>query len=412
MSEAVANTPSGTGNSPAPSAPSTSTPSAPSKPASPSFKPKGNDTSGQFRNFLRDEPSSSALDDVDDEGEYTAEPENDSFEASTEETEESFEPEAEPTEEDESWLEKIKGHRKLHGVDLENIIEALAEGRIPDELMDVLKLKMKRGDEEWESPLSKARNEGMMHRDYTSKLQAFSTERDEFNAGKDEFIGMLQNWKSEGDKFPKGDPRRGEALLAGLEHLEFPIEEAAHALALRLQKLDKMTPQERALYDRETKLEKESKAFKAEQAKLQQAKSKESLEAATQKNIDFVQTTAHGLFQKANIPITDNVWKLFIDDLRIVNSSYAPGTPITPEQVETAFYSTADKYQNVLSKKQQQAQAPAKGQPGRAPTGQFTSPAREQVAAAGIAQKVQAARKPKSGGAMNSSDFRKKFLGG
>lgn len=414
MSEAVANTPaSGTGSAPsAPSAPAPAT--KPSASAGP--KPSNNgQTSAQFRSFLKsDAPISSPSVDLssdDDEGEYS-EPEAEASDDSSE-TSEAEETEQEPGEEDESWLEKIKGHRKLHGLDLEAVVEALAEGRLPDELMDIIKIKLKNGDQEWESPLSKARNEAMLHQDYTRKLQAFGIERDDFNAGKDEFVGMLQTWKGEGDKFPKGDPRRGEALLHGLEHLEFPIEEAAMALAHRLRKLDQMTPEQRQLFEERNKFEKESKAFKAEQAKLQQAQQSEKNKANTEGKVAFVNKTAEGLFAKAGIPVNENTWRLFIDDFKVITSSYAPGADWTPEMIENAFYSMADKYQSVLARKQQQAAAGKNPQAGRTAGGQFTSPAREQVAAAGLTQKVQGPRaKPRNGGSMSSSDFRKKFLSG
>ncbi len=391
----VANTSSsGTGATPSPS---TSTPVSAPTPSGSTSRSNAMSPS-EFRNRLRgtsDESFETEAADPDDA--EVESPEETTFQASEEETEapqlEETEEEASP-EEDNTWLEALKEYKQLHGLELVDIIKALAAGQLPDKLQDIIKIKLKNGDEEWESPISKARKEAMMHHDYTNKLQAFGKERDEYHADKNEFIGMLQNWK--------GNP---EALLDGLERLEFPVLEAAKLLAARHRKLDTMTPAERELYEENAALKREQNKIKYEQRRGQETEGKKQTAALAAKHSDFVTTTAQQLFQKHQVPMDERTWRVFLGKFNIISDSFPPGVEWTADMVENAFEATHYDYQQALARREkaQVGATPPK------PKAKFDSPAREAVAK--LQQPSSQQRKGQKGGAMNSAQFRKQFLG-
>ena len=323
----VATTPSsGTG---ATHSPATSTPV--STPAASTPSSKGNAMSpSEFKNRLRgtsDQTFETEAAPDDGEVESLEETNFQAGEEEVEEVEETEETEDETVpEEDNAWLEALKEYKQLHGLELVDIIKALAAGQLPDKLQDIIKIKLKNGDEEWESPISKARKEAMMHHDYTNKLQAFGKERDEYHADKDEFVGMLKNWK--------GNP---EALLDGLERLEFPVLAAAKLLAARHRKLDAMTPAERELYEENAALKREQNKIKYDQRRGQETEGKKQTEALATKRSDFVSTTAQQLFQKHQVPMDERTWRVFLSKFKIISDSFPPGAEWTAEMIENAF---------------------------------------------------------------------------
>lgn len=383
MSDVSANTPSsGTGS--APSAPS-------STPSTSSSAPNSLSVS-DFRNRNRQARSQPEPESVETEVETSAPEESETVDSSVEgtEIEEVEETETEEVEEDLSWLQELKGFKQLHGLELKDIVQAISEGRLPDELLGVLKTKLKHGEEEWEDTFEGVRKNQMRHRDYTQKLQAFARDRDEYNTDKTEFIDMLQSWK--------GNP---DALLSGLERLEFPVLDAAKLLAKRHQELASMTPRERELFEQKAALERELNKNKFDQKRQAQTKSQEQVKLDADKRADFVSNTAKTLFDKVKIPLNDRTWNSFLGKFQIISNSYPPGTAWTAEMIEHAVDATEYDYKEALGRRdslQQNANPPK-------PVQKFESPAREQVAK--LKQAVPAAKPGKKGGAMTSSDFRK-----
>lgn len=296
---------------------------------------------------------------------------------------------ADGSEEDFSWLDNLKPHRQLHGVDIEKLVEALANGELPPELAAVLKTTLKNGEDTQEVSYADLQKNGMFHWDYTRKLQALSDEKRSFHADKDGFLNEVSSWR---------DPK---TLLEAMEHYEFPILDAAKLLAERLDKLHKMHPAERAAYEKEQQLTKREREFERKQRAEQEKVAKASTEHLTKQTHTLIQNTANGLFQKSGLPMEQNTWSLFLRKLTVVSESYAPGTPINEDMVEAAFYATKQVYDTTRAKR---ASAQEAAKPNQA--NQFTSPAREQVAARGTVAKVQQPGKNK-GGKMTATDFQK-----
>ena len=296
-------------------------------------------------------------------------------------------------EEDISWLDAIKPHKQLHGLELSDIVAALAEGRLPPELAKNIKMQFKNGEEVWEGTFEQARKEHMLHRDYTQKTQRFNEEKAAYEGDKGEFLQMLHTWKS-----------NPEALLSGLERMQFPMLEAAKLLAARIQKLESMTPQERQLYEEKQKFEEERRTFQREQQKLNQTKQQAETAVAVKGYQDIVQNTAQKLFQQSGIPHNENTWRLFLHNFETYTTA---GHDWNAETAQLAFEAMADDYNSVLAKRQraqQQAVAPK-------PAQEFSSPAREQVVKSGIVKQVQKGANRSKGGAMTPGDFKKMLQG-
>lgn len=387
----------------APSAPTASTPSAPAKTST------GNAVSARnFKSVMRDRIANGPELDMEAAPSQHEDPvENRNVDGN--EYQEDSTPElaaqdvdenGEPVEEDLTWLQDLKQFKQLHGLDLKDIVQALSEGRLPDELHDIIQVKMKNGDQEWESPLSKARREAMLHHDYTQKLQALSKEKEEYTTDKNEFIEMIQGWRG-----------NGEALLDGLERLEFPVLEAAKILAKRHRELDAMTPRERELYEQNQNYQREINKSKYDSKKAAIEQSKARAKADGDQMADFVSKTAHGLFTKNKIPVDQKNWSLFLDKFQTISNSYPAGTPWSEEMVSDAFEATAYAHKQANAHRDQ-AQAQASNTPAKKPLvqPQFESPAREQVAKLKAAN-APAPRPGKKGGAMTRADFRKQVFG-
>ena len=380
-----------------PTGSTTATPATTSTPTSPSTSSKGNAmTPGDFKSRLRGTSDKAfETETVVDDPEDVPEEVETNFQAAEEEPETvADEPESETSEEDFSWLEALKEHKQLHGLELVDLVKALAEGRLPEELHDIIKIKLKNGDEEWESPLSKARKEAMLHHDYTNKLQTFAKEKKEYFDDKNEFLEMLQSWKT-----------NPESLLNAMERLEFPILDAAKLLAHRHRELDAMTPRERELYEQKQKLERELEKDKYEQKRQKISEHEASVKIEADKKADFVSIAAKQLFDKHQVPLDERTWRLFLNKFQIISNSFPPGTAWTIDMIENAFEATHYDYQQALVKREG---AQKTALPQKAPQ-KFDSPAREAVAR--LQQTAPAPKKGVKGGALKPADFRKQFLG-
>lgn len=339
--------------------------------------------------------------DIDSEVPASVEPSDDELETSPLEAESPLETEAEPVEEDWSWMEPLKAHRQLHGLELSDIVTALASGSLPDPLLKILKVKLKDGDNEWEDTIDGARRGAMMRRDYSRKTQQLAEERDSFTADRDEFVSMLHGWKS--------DPKR---LKAGLQHMGFPFLEAAKLLAEEHRQLAALPPEARALYEEKTKAEAELQKLKYEQERASKLQARESEKAQTQKRVDFVTQSAQPIFQASGVPLNKGTWGVFLRHFDAISRAN-PGTEWNEHMVRFAVEATAEEY-NELKSQMNPAPAAAPAATAAVKVPANGSPARAQIQKAGLAggQTYDSATAPKprpKGGRITIADFRKKI---
>lgn len=359
----------GAASAPAPSSPST--PSAPSSskvsPGAPSAQPKM--TSAQFRAKM----SSTA-----DENAFTrareapSEPEVEVPETETTEPAESSESATEPevenpldteSDEDYSWLESVKAYRQVHGLNVEELLGALAEGNIPEALWDKLFIDGKDGEQTWRDSLSDVRNNGLRARNYHAKTTALAQERakfaeesSKFNTEREQLLHLVSGWKNDAT---------GKSLLAGLRHLGLPVMEMAQALAQELQAVDQLGPGAMELYEAKAKMEAELQAererLKFWQAKQEQeARQRQEREATARQEatVKHIHERAVKLFGDAKMPITDGAWNLFTENLNPLWAAAGgpEAGPPTDSDIRDAFRITREQIQAYVAEHASSAQ--------------------------------------------------------
>lgn len=294
-------------------------------------------------------------------------------------------------EEDYSWASDLKQYKDgLHGLKLQELLQALAEGKLPDALHDQLRVSLKDGDEEWEDTISNVRNSGMMRKNYTKKLQEFSKQRDAFQKEQGELVDYLKGWKS--------DPSQ---LLAGARKMGFPILEAAQLLAQEMayaEELDTAKPGAGKDWLEAQRMKSEYADLKRQQERFQNQRQ----QAQTQGQVTEVRTAARdasiNAFKSANLKLTEGSWNLYAQHLDAVWEDRS--APPTRDQIQLALGATKEEVESYVQNHHKQASAAA--------------PAQVKLGAKAVDGGAPKAVSPKAPQqkALTSKEFRKKIMGG
>jgi hypothetical protein len=313
-------------------------------------------------------------------------------------------PEVEQTEEapDYSWAADIQDYRQLHGMELKEVLQALAEGRIPEALWDKLRIPLKDGDEEWEDTLGAARDGAMMRHNFTKKAQALAQERDAFYKERNDLIDYMKGWKE--------DPRK---LLAGLRKLGMPYDAMARAYAEEVAQFEHLSQLEqegklppgtaKALQQKqelEAQLEEQRVALARAQQQQQTTQTDEQAQQIGQQvKTASVQALDEIGYKLSDGTLTEGVWELFKTSLQAiwnVNGDQAP----SKMQIREAARATKAQIDSYLRKAAPAtAQTPAPKLGGKALDG----------GAPKVAPKVTSNGRPKP---TTSAEFRKKMMNG
>ena len=116
--------------------------------------------------------------------------------------------------------------RMIHGMSAEQVLAALEEGVIPEELYEHLRFKVRIDGQDEEVPLHEHRGERMRLSDYSRNMQKLKNERQSFEQQRDDFAGMVESWKNK-------DPMHVTRTLEMLENLGLPIHELTSIYAQR-----------------------------------------------------------------------------------------------------------------------------------------------------------------------------------
>lgn len=307
----------------------------------------------------------------------------------------------------------------IHGVPLADVLAALQEGRLPDELWQALKMELVDGEDREVVPLSEYRDGAMMHRNFSRKSMALAKDRKEMEATKaandaeqQEFYGMVRNWKTD-----------DEAFYRGARSLGLPLEKVALRWATEYERKSKLSPEqfqaEEATEARERDLEKRARELRTREAKLKETEgthteAQVSKEAKTfEKFIIGHMPDAFanvGISLESTTPEQAKLNKIILDRFKDVLGVYwTDGTQPTKEMVQHAARATAE----LLGiKKPKLVPAPplAKPAPGKpavaakpAPKalagtasydpGKASSPARQQLSARSLQAKLAQVRR-------------------
>lgn len=110
----------------------------------------------------------------------------------------------------------------LHGLKQADVLKALEEGHIPQELWDKLKITQRVNGEDTAVTLAEYRENGMRLSDYTRAHQTLQTERAQFAETQGAWQEMVQEWRT---------PQKAPQTLEAMMDLGLPIHELAEAYA-------------------------------------------------------------------------------------------------------------------------------------------------------------------------------------
>jgi hypothetical protein len=349
----------------APSSGASSATSAPSKSNSTQGTAPARQSPSSFRNAVRDGRSAANRDFADTVNEATsrggfAQVEDPEESYSTDNSAPDFDeapvdeaPVEAPEESDYSWAEPYKAFQEgVHGIPAHELLAAIQNGQLPEQLWDQLQFTLKDGDEEWTDTLSGMRNGAMMRKNYTRKLQEFAKERDAFGAERDDLVGYLKGWKE--------DPSR---LLAGLRKMGMPIDGMARMYAQELARVEQIRSLEEtgqipkgtadallAKQEQDAELE----ALRTAQQRQQQQTQAQQEEAQIKTAADGMRTNAVNAFRQAGLEITEGTWNMFREELGAIMA--AKGDMANANEVQFAVRTVLER---VNKWRQGQQQKPA-----------------------------------------------------
>jgi hypothetical protein len=120
----------------------------------------------------------------------------------------------------------------VHGVPVQELLQALTEGRLPDALHDKLYLALKDGDQQWEGNVSTLRNGAMMREKFSQQMNQLKQERDGFYAERTQFVDDLRTLKQNPEQF-----------LYSMQSMGMPVLEAAKMMATQFATRDYLNRQ-------------------------------------------------------------------------------------------------------------------------------------------------------------------------
>lgn len=252
----------------------------------------------------------------------------------------------------------------IHGLKALDILKSIQEGKLPDGLLDKLRVSLKDGDETWEDTIAGARNGAQMQRKFTQRMQevanerraaaeeraAWQQEQQQFTAERDDLVEFLRSWKE--------DPAK---LRAGLIKLGMPFEKAAilHAeeygqiQSARQLEAEGKLPQgtaDRMIRSMQVEAELEGarlaqqrmEARQQSEAARQQAEAAKQREAAAQTTVEKtakdIANAAVKVFDQLGVRRGTGEWNYFRQALQSV---WAPGQAApSPAEIEAAVRET------------------------------------------------------------------------
>jgi hypothetical protein len=270
---------------------------------------------------------------------------------------------------DYGWLDNYK--EGIHGVPVQDLLQAISEGKLPDALHDKLMLNLKDGDHEWEGSVASMRNGAMMREKFSQQMNALKQERDGFYGERNQFVEDLRGMKESPEQF-----------LYSMQSMGMPVLEAAKMLATQYATRDFLNkqagvqdgqrgPGDEWLEGKQARMELDNHRRQQERQSQQQRQVQEQRQF--EQRSTAVQTVAMEAFKAANIdPVKHpQYWDRAAQHLqRIYDSKPEPRDgsekPLTRRDVNEAVRIVKEEIDTFLrAHGQQPAAQPAR--PGAAP---------------------------------------------
>ena len=129
-----------------------------------------------------------------------------------------------------NWYDKYS--EGIHGVPVQELLEAISNGQLPDALHDKISLSLRDGDREWQGDIATLRNGAMMREKFSQVQNQLAEERRAFFSERDQFIEDLRSVQSDPQQF-----------LYSMQQMGMPVLEAAKALATQFATRDYLNRQ-------------------------------------------------------------------------------------------------------------------------------------------------------------------------
>ena len=242
----------------------------------------------------------------------------------------------------------------IHGMKADDILKALRDGVVPDELLDKLRVKLKINGEEVPATLAEYREGAMRLSEYSRSRQKLATDRREFEQAQNGFVQMVDTWKQD-----IGSARRD------LEMLGVPLEKLARVIAEEHVQMEQMTPGERQLHEQNRELRRQHERMMAQMQAATTGAEQTRGDSARRELAERIGRFRPVAFAGAKIPDSPTARTMFVNHL---GALWDAGTELTQDMCDMAARATAEELTHMA---RQHLQATG----GAAP-----SPARAQVA--------------------------------
>lgn len=244
----------------------------------------------------------------------------------------------EVSEEDFGWLEGLKQYKQIHDMDTSEVLAALQNGEIPQNLWDKVLMPMKDGDREFTMSLAELRDNGMIRANYTRKMQEFAKERDAFNQEKQDLRTMFEGWH--------GNPGQ---MLAQLEKMQLPVLEMAHMLGDRYRAVEQLKAQEAAgtipegsadAYLERLQLKQQLEEANYAQQRLQQAQQAQTQQKDGKAVVAQIEATVRKFFQVDGVKESPGSWNVLRGELRAIWDAKGRDQDLTEAEIRMAVRNT------------------------------------------------------------------------
>lgn len=247
----------------------------------------------------------------------------------------------------------IEAAADLYGIPEADVLKALREGKIPEELLEHLKITRKVDGEEEEVTLSEARERNMLYADYSRKTAAAAEARKKADTALEGLNSMLTHWTN---------PGNAEKTLQDFRRLGIPLQAIAQRYVnefLEDQKLpEPVRKLKQQLIERQDRLD----MLERRLGMTDETRSQTQQDMAQQRNIAVFETAVPQALQQLNLPDDDMTRTVLKKHLKLI---WGQAGPLTPEHVMLSAKAAREELQQMA--KRYSVTAPAGAPPAARP---------------------------------------------
>jgi hypothetical protein len=198
----------------------------------------------------------------------------------------------------------------IHGVEVQELLQALANGTLPEALLDKLQLDLQDGDQQWKGTVKDLQQGAMMRANYTRKSQELAQEQKQFHAERGEMVEYFKNWQQ--------DPQQ---LLFGLHRMGMPVLKMTELLTTQLTKAEAMNNVNpgsgdewlQAVFQKSEMDDLKRRMERQNQSKEQEQHSKKEEQLKTQ-----IRSASTEIFKEIGLELEESSWELYKQHTQLI----------------------------------------------------------------------------------------------